>query len=111
MLVLIKTIHTVIWALMAAAIFYVFYAGLTATLNWVVLACILLIVVETVALLINKWSCPLTPLAARYTSERKDNFDIYLPEWLARHNKTIFTIIYLVGVLMVAYHYFKSLGN
>jgi hypothetical protein len=28
--------------------------------------------------------CPLTGIAARYTDDRRDNFDIYLPPWLAR---------------------------
>ncbi len=35
------------------------------------------------------------------------NFDIFLPNWLARHNKTIFTSIYLIGVIIVL---FRVLG-
>jgi hypothetical protein len=41
-------------------------------------------------LIANGGRCPLTTLAARYTMDRRDNFNIYLPEWLARHNKLIF---------------------
>jgi hypothetical protein len=37
-------------------------------------------------------------LAARYTEERHDNFDIYLPLWLARHNKLIFGVLYCLGI-------------
>jgi hypothetical protein len=40
----------------------------------------------------------LTGIAARYTDDRRANFDIYLPEWLARHNKTIFGALYLLGL-------------
>ena len=29
---------------------------------------------------------------------RQDNFDIYLPLWLARYNKLIFGAIYLAGI-------------
>jgi hypothetical protein len=29
---------------------------------------------------------------------RRNNFDIYLPEWLARHNRLIFGSIYLGGI-------------
>jgi hypothetical protein len=43
--------------------------------------------------------CPLTPLAARYTDDRSDNFDIYLPLWLARYNKQIFGPLFLVATL------------
>jgi hypothetical protein len=43
----------------------------------------------------------LTDLASGYTKERADNFDIYLPLWLARHNKTIFGTMFVVGELFV----------
>jgi hypothetical protein len=44
-------------------------------------------------------TCPLTAVAARYTAERQDNFDIYLPLWLARYNKVLFGVLYAVGVV------------
>jgi polyferredoxin len=48
---------------------------------------------------LNGWRCPLTLVAARYTHDRRDNVDIYLPEWLARHNKLLFGALYLAGIL------------
>ncbi len=45
--------------------------------------------------------CPLTDVAARYTEDRRDNFDIYLPEFLARHNKLIFGVLYVAGLLVL----------
>ncbi len=44
-------------------------------------------------------TCPLTPIAARYTNDRRPNFDIYLPERLARHNKSICGAVYVGGLL------------
>jgi hypothetical protein len=44
---------------------------------------------------------PLTDLAGRYTEDRRDNFDIYLPLWLARRNKTIFGTLFAIGELLV----------
>ncbi len=41
-----------------------------------------------------------TDLAARYTEDRRGNFDIYLPVWLARQNKTIFGTLFLAGGLV-----------
>ena len=35
------------------------------------------------------WRCPLTDVAARYTTDRAENFDIHLPLWLAKYNKII----------------------
>jgi hypothetical protein len=51
----------------------------------------------------NKGKCPLTPLAAQYTNNTDDNFDIFLPKWLARNNKIIFSLIYFLGVALVIY--------
>jgi hypothetical protein len=37
-------------------------------------------------------------IAARYTSDRSANFDIYLPRWIARYNKEIFGSLFAVGL-------------
>jgi hypothetical protein len=47
----------------------------------------------------NQMHCPLTPVAARYTDDRAPNFDIYLPRWLAQHNKTLFGGLFVAGVV------------
>jgi hypothetical protein len=36
-------------------------------------------------------------VAARYTDDRQDNFDIYLPLWLARYNKQVFGALFVIG--------------
>lgn len=56
------------------------------------------VMLEVLVLLVNRWRCPLTGVAARYTDDRRDNFDIYLPVWLARHNKLIFGSLFVLGV-------------
>ncbi|HSH14545.1 MAG TPA: hypothetical protein VLD18_00830 [Verrucomicrobiae bacterium] len=61
-------------------------------------AAIGIVFVETVVLTLNRMTCPLTSLAARYTEDRRPNFDIYLPEWLARHNQLIFGGLYFAGI-------------
>lgn len=63
--------------------------------------------IESAVLIINKWMCPLTPMAMKYTSDRSDNFDIYLPEWIARHNKLIFGLIFMAALLLVIYNLIK----
>ncbi|MBB1092471.1 hypothetical protein HUU61_14375 [Rhodopseudomonas palustris] len=47
--------------------------------------------------------CPLTAVAARYTDERADNFDIYLPIWLARHNRLIFGTLFAATQLLLGH--------
>ena len=101
MLQLIKLLHTIIWAFLAGIIFYILYAGITGAITKWVWISLGLVVAEIVALLLNGWACPLTAIAAKHTPNRSDNFDIYLPLWLARYNKIIFSILFLLGVLLV----------
>jgi hypothetical protein len=58
-----------------------------------------LVMVEVMIIALNGMRCPLTGLAARYTPERRANFDIYLPLWLATWNKQLFGSLYIVGLL------------
>ncbi len=97
----IRLVHTVVWAGFAGFI----VAIPLLTLQWRFrLAALLAMAVfgEVVVLAVNRWRCPLTPIAARYTEDRRANFDIYLPEWLARYNKEIFGPLYLAGVVFLA---------
>ncbi len=59
------------------------------------------VLVECAVLALNKGRCPLTAIAEPYTADRRDNFDIYLPEWLARYNKWIFGALFVVGEVAV----------
>ena len=56
----------------------------------------------------NRGRCPLTDLAAPPTQERADNFDIYLPLWLALHNKVIIRTLFVLGELFVLWRWFSS---
>ena len=57
--------------------------------------------VEIFVLVINGMRCPLTDLAAHYTGDPSDNFDIFLPAWLARYNKLIFGSIFAAAELLL----------
>lgn len=96
---LVKGIHTLVWALFAGAIVALPVVAWRGRFD-VALALVGLVLAEVLVLLVNGWRCPLTDVAARYTDDRLDNFDIYLPLWLARHNKTIFGALFVGGVLV-----------
>jgi len=100
-LISIKLIHAIIWFIFASAIMYVCYAGVFNKINRLVWVCISAVVFEGIVLLINKGKCPLTSIAGKYTDNRSVNFDIILPEWLAKYNKILFTSIFLVGLCLV----------
>jgi len=98
-LTLIKLIHTLVWIFFNVVIFYLFYAAVTGKIDKWVWICLGLIGLEIITLLMFKMMCPLTVIARKYSDSTKDNFDIYLPEWLARYNKLIYSII--VGIILV----------
>lgn len=99
----IKLIHTLIWAIFVAVIFYIVYSGFMDTINIYTWIGIGLIIGEGLVLLLFKMSCPLTVVARKYSDSEKDNFDIFLPNWLAKHNKLIFTAVFVVGLILVVY--------
>ena len=97
----IKILHTLIWAFFAACILAIPLAAWAMRFDRAIVL-IAIVLVEVLVLALNAWRCPLTSVAARYTDDRRDNFDIYLPAWMARHNKTIFGAIFVGGVLFTA---------
>ena len=97
----IKIIHTLIWLFFVIVIFYILYSGINNEVNIYTWAGIGLVLGEGLVLLIFKMFCPLTVLARKYSNSPKDNFDIFLPNWVARYNKEIFTSIFLIGLILV----------
>ncbi len=102
-LLLIKIIHTIIWAFFVILLFYILYSGITDSITVYTWIGIALIICEGLVLLLFKMYCPLTVLARNYSDSQKDNFDIFLPNWLAKHNKLIFTSIFVIGLLVVVF--------
>jgi len=100
MLTLIRLLHTLIWAIVAGSILAL---PVAAMLRRYRLGALLtaLVVLEMCVLALNGGRCPLTDVAAKFTTNRADNFDIYLPIWLARFNKVIFGGLFLAGELIV----------
>jgi len=97
-LVAIKLLHTVIWAFFAGCIVAIPIASILGRHGWAAILTAV-VLVECAVLAMNQARCPLTDLAARFTDDRADNFDIYLPLLLARHNKLIFGPLFAAGAL------------
>ena len=101
----VKLVHTAAWTFFAGCIVLIpvaaWYERYVAVL---VMAGFVLI--ETGILALNDWKCPLTRVASRYTDDRHDNFDIYLPLWVARYNKEIFGPLFVLGLMFAAARWF-----
>lgn len=109
MLMLLKTIHTIIWLLMTTANFVAFYLALVGRFNFWFFGSVALLGGEIVIIVVNRWHCPLTDVMAKYTSERQANFDIYLPEWLAANNIRIFVVLIVLEIVTVLVHRFAQM--
>jgi len=96
----IKLLHTVIWAFLAASILALPVTGWLRRFRWAAILS-LIVLLECGVLVVNGGRCPLTDVAARLTLNRAANFDIYLPNWLAEHNKLIFGVLLVAGELVV----------
>ena len=100
-LIVVKTVHTGVWVFFNVVIFYFLYAVIVDKVDRWVWICLGLILSEGFILLVFKNICPITIVARNYTQSRKDNFDIYLPNWLAKYNKQIFGILFILGLTLM----------
>ncbi|MEP7229288.1 MAG: hypothetical protein ABI691_03495 [Ginsengibacter sp.] len=92
-----------IWIFFNFVIFYMLYAVIINKIDqwlWIGYG---LFILEGITLIIFKFFCPLTLIARRYSNSSKNNFDIYLPNWLAKYNKVIYTSILIMIVIITIY--------
>lgn len=108
-LIAVKVIHTLIWVFFNVVIFYLLYAVMANKIDKWIWICVGLIALEGIILVVFKRICPVTLIARRYSDSTKDNFDIYLPNWLAKYNKTIYTTIVMIAIAILIYR--LSSGN
>lgn len=102
-LLFIKMLHTAIWIFFNVVIFYMLYAVTLGAIDrwlWIGYG---FIAAEALTLLLFKFYCPLTVWARRYSDSTAANFDIFLPEWLAKYNKQIYTGILIVIIAITLY--------
>jgi len=65
--------------------------------------CFAFIIVESIILIINGWRCPITIKAEKYSQNNEAGFDIYLPKWVAKYNKSIFTGIFIIEIAFLIF--------
>jgi len=81
-------------------------AGVLRRFRWAAILSVI-VLLECGLLAANRGRCPLSDWVTRYTADRGSNFDIYLPNWLASHNKTIFGTLFVVSELIVLWCWLK----
>ena len=104
---LIKLLHTLIWVFFNVVIFYILYAVIFNRIDFWLWLCYGLIILEGIVLVLFNMYCPLTVWARNYSDSTRHNFDIYLPEWLAKYNKLIYTSIVGVSLIILVFRLVK----
>jgi hypothetical protein len=104
---IVKGIHSVIWIFFNAVIVYLYYAVISGKIDYWVWIAIGIILLEGLVLLIFKRSCPITLIARKYSDSTKDNFDIFLPNWLAKYNKIIYTVLFVIVLVILFFRLLK----
>ncbi len=102
----IKFIHSFIYLFMVACLVYILYCAIAGRYDWTLLIALVAIFFEGLALLLNRWRCPLTSLAERCGAVRGSVTDLFLPEWLTRHTFKIATATVIVELIWLAVGYF-----
>lgn len=95
----VKALHTAVWAFFAGCVLAIPVLAWRGSLGRALIVAAI-VFAEVLILAANRLHCPLTGIAARLTDDRSDNFDIYLPVWLARYNKVIFGLLFGAGLLL-----------
>jgi hypothetical protein len=95
---MVKVVHTLVWAFFVSCIVAIPLLAWRGRFGSVLVLAIL-VLIEIAVLITNEWRCPLSNVAERYTRDRSDNFDIYLPLWLARRNRLIFGWLFAMGLV------------
>jgi hypothetical protein len=103
---IIKFVHSVIYLFMVTCMAYIFYCAAAQRYDWTLPAALGFIALEVITLLINKGTCPFTPIAEKYGAERGSVTDIFFPMWCAKHTFRVSTVVVIVELIWLAIGYF-----
>jgi hypothetical protein len=110
-LTLVRTVHTIIYIVMAVSTFVLLYAGISgATGTWLWVALVLL-GGESVVFLGNGMRCPLTNLAIRYGATAGYAFDSFLPEKYSQYTFRFFGSVMAIGLGLLTLRWLGVLGS
>ncbi len=103
---IIKFIHSIIYFFMVACMAYIFYCAIARRYDWTLLLALAAIVIEVLVLVLNRGTCPFTPLAEKYGTEHGAVTDLFLPNWCARNTFRISAIVVVIELIWLAWGYF-----
>ena len=106
-LLLVRTLHTVIYVGLAVSVVYILVSGLLGLNGPYLFAALGLIGIEVVVFILSGMKCPLTVLAKRYGAPKGYAFDTFLPETIAKNTFRIFGVLLAVGLVLLLFRTVK----
>lgn len=100
-LILIKTIHTLIYFVMVWAVFYLLYAAITKSYTISFYAALSLLVIEAVVFAASGMKCPLTSLAKKYGDTKGYVGDLFIPVKYAKYTFRVFGSLFAIALLLL----------
>jgi len=70
------------------------------------LVALVAILLEGVALLLNRGRCPLTTLAEKYGADKGSVTDMFLPSWMGRQVFRVSVVLVPIELIILALGYF-----
>jgi hypothetical protein len=103
----IKLTHAILFLLMTFSVLYILYSGVTRTYNWVLIFSISTVTLESLALLLNRWRCPLTDLAMKYgaTEEQARVTSLFCPKWFVPYVFKVYGVLFIFGLIFASVRY------
>lgn len=102
-----KLFHTLIFFVVSGCILYVVYCGITGRTNRFLWASSGFVLLIGVLYAINGFECLLATLVHRLAG-RRDVSDIFLPDWIANKIMLVSTLVYLVGMILIAGNLYRE---
>ncbi|MFA6523191.1 MAG: hypothetical protein WCS85_02385 [Candidatus Peribacteraceae bacterium] len=102
---IVKTIHTIIYLIMVAAIFYTLYAAITGTYDRLLTLSLVLLAAEVIVFAGNGMRCPFTDLAKKYGDPRGYVGDTFFPEACTKHTFWFFGSLLCISLVLLALNF------
>lgn len=106
---IIKLVHSLIFWFQLACLGYILYAIIFRAFNWFLIIPIASILLNGVALSLNKGRCPFTNLAEKYGAESGSVTDLFLPDCIARNIFRFCGPFFVLEMIALAIRYFAGI--
>jgi hypothetical protein len=107
----IKTVHTLIFLFMSTCILYILFCGLAQIYDWKLVVAFGAVLLESVVYLANGRRCPVTRLAQHYGDPTGNDLiaDLFLPPAFARRIPPLCGGLFVVSIFVLVFNYLLSL--